>query len=334
MLKSYLKTFYIKEILGKQIPISLIGNKKVAILNAQLLPLNKVYCVLNFDDLSPIPDNSRYIGRGGNPNDFVSVKQMELLKLYPFLGITHFMVPQFIPTDYYYIFDPNRYSISNPINKEWIEYYKLLGKNYNIEFSSHGVYHRQFENLLFSRHTEFAYLNFKQSLNKIRESINCFHKVGISPYGFRAPGWDMNSDLSLIDAIATSGLKYAGLSSYDGGLNSTIQRISYYHPVFINGIINFPDNINLDWPLNRIKMTIRKIVNLKGIISIKGHFSKHILPNSFSEENIKKLIETIKFIISEYKQKVQFATFKDVYERLAKSDFFNNNFINRNDYSN
>ena len=316
MLKAYIKACYIKGILRKQVPVSFDKKNKLSFLDAKPLTADKVYCVINFDDLSPLPDNSKFIGRGGSLEDFVSIKQMELLKLFPFIGITHFMIPQFLPSDYYYIFNKQRYSILNAANKEWLSYYKTLAANFNIEFASHGVYHRQAENLLFARHTEFAYLDYERSLQRLTHSISLFNKAGINPIGFRAPGWDMNSDISLVDAVSAAGLKYAGLSSYDGGLNSTRQRISYYHPVMLKGIVNFPDNINIDWPLDKIKTTIRNIVDMNGIIAVKGHFSKHILTNSLSEENFLKLIEIIKFIRAEYKGTIEFATFKDVYTKL------------------
>jgi len=319
MLKDYIKACYIKGILRKQVPISFNEKNNISFLDATPLTSDKVYCVINFDDLSPIPDDSKFVGRGGGLNDFISVKQRELLQLFPFIGITHFMIPQHLPSDYYYIFDKDHYSISNPVNREWMEYYLTLSKTYNIEFALHGLYHRQAENLLFARHTEFAYLNYKQSLKRLTNSLDIFHSVGIHPVGFRAPGWDMNSDMSLIDAVAASGFKYAGFNSYDGGLNATKQRVSNYHPVLIKGMINFPDNINIDWPFEKIKDTIRKIVDMNGIITIKGHFSKHILTNSLTEENAVKLIETIKFISSEYKQEIVFGTFKDVYEKLSNS---------------
>ena len=317
MLKDTVKAVYIKGILRKQVPVSFDKANTETFLTAEPLTTDKVYCVINFDDLSPLPDDSKFIGRGGSKDDFVSVKQMELLRQFPFLGITHFMIPQFLPSDKYYIYNRHAYSIINPVNSAWLDYYKSLVADYNIEIASHGVYHRQAENPLFARHTEFAYLDYKESLDRLTYSIEIFRKAGFNPIGFRAPGWDMNTDLSLVDAISASGLKYAGLSSYDGGLNSIRQRVNFYHPVFIKGIINFPDNINLDWPLEKIKETVKKIVEMNGIIVVKGHFSKHILTNSLSEENYRKLVETIKYIQEQYEQIVEFATFKDVYQKLA-----------------
>ena len=317
MLKDKVKAFYIKGILRKQVPVSFDKNNTETFLTAESLTTDKVYCVINFDDLSPLPEDSKFIGRGGSKDDFVSVKKMELLRQFPFIGITHFMIPQFLPSDKYYIFNRDAYSIINPANKEWLDYYKSLAAGYNIEIASHGVYHRQAENPFFARHTEFAYLDYKESLNRLQQSMAIFKKAGFNPIGFRAPGWDMNTNLSLVDAISDSGLKYAGLSSYDGGLNSIKQRVDFYHPVFIKGIINFPDNINIDWPFNKIKETIKRIVEKNGIIVIKGHFSKHILTNSLSEANYKKLVVTITHIQQEYKQMVEFATFKDVYHKLA-----------------
>lgn len=316
MLKEFVKACYIKGILRKQVPVSFDRKNITGFLQAPKLVTDKVYCVINFDDLSPLPEKSKYIGRGGGLEDFVTKKQQQLLEQFPFIGITHFMIPRFLPADAYY-FNKNRFSILNPVNKNWLDYYKTLASNYNIEFASHGVYHRQAENLLFARHTEFAYLDYKQSVKRLLESMAIFREAGFEPIGFRAPGWDMNTDLSLIDAVEAAGLKYAGLSSYDGGLNATRQRIDYYHPVKIKGIINFPDNINIDWPLEKIKETIRMIVNMNGIITIKGHFSKHILTNSLSEENYLKLVETVKHIREEYRHTVEFATFKNVYEKLV-----------------
>lgn len=319
MFKNEIKSYFIKSFLRKQLPISLDRKNNVSFMNIKPLFLDKVFCVLNFDDLSLIPDKSDFIGRGGGLYDFVTIKHLELLEHFPFLGITHFMVPQFIPADYYYLYNKIKYSITNQEHEKWISFYKSLKDKFNIEYSSHGLYHRQSENLLFSRHTEFAYLNYNQALRRINESIDLFREVGIFPIGFRPPGWDMNTDLSLMDAIFASGLKYACLSSYDGGLNAMNQRISFYHPTFVKGIVNFPDNINIDWSFEDIKMTIKKIVQLNGIISIKGHFSKHILPNSFSEVNYYKLVHVIEFIKAEYGHLIEFGTFKDVYEKLVES---------------
>ncbi len=317
MLKDKVKGFYIRHVLRKQVPISFDKNNTVSFLDAEPLTTGQVYCVINFDDLSPLPDKSRFIGRGGSKEDFVSLKQMELLKQFPFLGITHFMIPQFLPSDHYYLINRKQFSIINHVNREWLDYYKSLMADYNVEIASHGVYHRQAGNPLFARHTEFAYLDYKESVERLKLSLRIFHEAGFNPIGFRAPGWDMNSDLSLIDAIADTGFKYAGLSSYDGGLNAVKQRVHHFHPVFIKGIINFPDNINIDWPFEKIKETIDKIIRLNGIIVIKGHFSKHILTNSLSETNYLKLVETVRYIRREYSETVKFATFADVYSKLA-----------------
>lgn len=316
MLKDRVKTLYIKHILRKQVPISFNQKNQVNFLDAEPLMTDKVYCVLNFDDLSPIPDDSKYIGRGGSLNDFINVKQEELLKAFPFIGITHFLIPNHLPADRYYLFKKDRYSIISNVNENWLVYYKKLATDFNIEFASHGVYHRQAENLLMARHTEFAYLDYEASLKRLQLSLDIFRQAGFKPIGFRAPGWDMNADLSLIDAIRDAGFNYAGLCSYDGGLNAVKQRISNYHPVMIKGIVNFPDNINIDWPMEKIRETVRKIVDMNGTIAIKGHFSKHTLTNSFSEINYQKLKELIKYIKDTYSSTVEFGTFKNAYENL------------------
>ncbi|MBS1734906.1 MAG: DUF2334 domain-containing protein [Bacteroidetes bacterium] len=316
MLKDRVKTLFIRHILRKQVPISFSHTNQVSFLDAEPLITDKVYCVLNFDDLSPVPDDSKYIGRGGALTDFINIKQEELLKAFPFLGITHFLIPNHLPADRFYLFQKDKYAIANKANENWLSYYKKLSAEYNIEFASHGVYHRQTENLLMARHTEFAYLSYEASLKRLQYSLQLFQQAGIKPIGFRAPGWDMNADLSLIDAIRDAGFNYAGLCSYDGGLNSVKQRISNYHPVMIKGIVNFPDNINIDWPMETIDQTVRKIVDMNGVIAIKGHFSKHTLTNSFSETNYQKLKELVKKIKDTYGSSVVFGTFRDVYNNL------------------
>ena len=316
--KTKTKKVYLK-LLNYNVPISL-QEEKIEIIKQNIIQLNKTYCVLNFDDLSPIPDNSSFIGRGGDINDDVSVKFKNLLQLFPNIGVTHFMVPNFQPSDWNVIYNKNKYSIQNTSNCKWLYYYLELSKQYNIEFACHGLHHRQYNNFLFARNTEFAYLNYSKALSLLKSSIEVFEQVGIKPIGFRPPGWDINSDLSIIDAIDAAGLKYSALNSYDGGLNSNTSRVSNTHPVKIKNIINFPDNINIDWSIEKIYIEIKNIINLGGIVSIKCHYSKDTLTNALTDENYAKLIVLLKHINKEYAADVQFASFKDVYYEINKNN--------------
>lgn len=311
--KKAIKINYLK-LFNYNIPNSL--QEENSNIKSELIQLNKVYCVLNFDDLSPLPDKSNHIGRGGDINDEISIKFLKLLNLFPNLGVTHFVVPNFHPSDNFYLF--NKYSILNKSNTLWLEYYLDLKRKFNIEFACHGLHHRQYNNFLFSRNTEFAYTDYNSSLKLLKSSIELFVKAGLNPIGFRPPGWDINSDFSIIESIKDAGLKYGALNSYDGGLNANINRVSNTHPVLINDLVNFPDNINIDWPIELIKSEIKKLIDFGGIISIKCHFSKAYLTNSFSDVNYNKLISVLNHIINEYKSDVEFATFKNIYFEILK----------------
>ena len=313
-LKNKLKVKYLK-LFKYDIPISL-EYENYKLLRSEEIKLNRVFCILNFDDLSPLADNSGYVGRGGNINDEISKRFKTLLCLFPELGVTHFMVPDFHPVDKNYF--SKSFSILKESNLEWLDYYLDLQKKFNIEYACHGMHHRQYDNYLFARNTEFAYTKYDSSLKLLKTSIEIFEKAGIKPIGFRPPGWDINSDFSIIDSIKAAGLKYGALNSYDGGLNANITRVSNTNPIEINGLINFPDNINIDWSIDVIKSEIRKLVDLGGIISIKCHFSNEKLTNSFCEENYNKLVYVLNHIKSEYSSDVTFGTFKDVYFEIEK----------------
>lgn len=314
-LKQKIKKIYLRSIL-KAIPISL--TTKNVLFDQEKIKLDKCFCVINFDDLSPVPDGNDIIGRGGSINDEVTIRFEKLMNMFPELGVTHFVIPNHIINDRQGILDKGKFAVNDERNQTWTRYFLDLKKKYNIEFACHGLSHRQFNNFLFARHTEFAYLTLHESIKRLEIAKKKFTDIGIETIGFRPPGWDINSDLSIVEALKLTNFKYAALSSYDGGLNSNTLRIEHFHPTKINGIINFPDNINLDWPIEKMIETIEQIIKEGGLISIKGHFTNDTLTNSFSETNFEKLIHVLSYLKSDHNDDFEFGTFKDVYNSIIK----------------
>jgi hypothetical protein len=183
---------------------------------------------------------------------------------------------------------------------------------YNIEYAQHGCYHCQSENVFFARHTEFAYKNEIESVRTLKKGLEILRQAGMSVHGFRQPGWDINCDFSICRAVKSIGLSYIAGSSLDAGFNDGRERVSNYFPVMINGIINFPQNVEIDWSFESMKMEVDKIVDLGGLISIKGHFVNGSMPNSFCKENIYKLRKLLDYLIQHYGTRIRYATLKEI----------------------
>jgi peptidoglycan/xylan/chitin deacetylase (PgdA/CDA1 family) len=211
-------------------------------------------CNLNLDDLCPEYYDERGLDFGGNVEKGLSVEIKRLLEDYPHVAVTFFVVPNSM--DYHHFLLPfqhckDKYDISSPSHVIWLEYYRSLAKTYNIEYAMHGCYHRQSENLFFSRHTEFAFKRRNETLQTIIEGKKIFKKAGLEAFGFRQPGWDINSDMSLCDVLKETNFEYIAGSSFDAGLNAVRERVSNYYPTRVNGLVNFPQNVLLDWCIEK-----------------------------------------------------------------------------------
>jgi hypothetical protein len=92
--------------------------------------------------------------------------------------------------------------------------------------------------------------------------------------------------------------------------------VGSYYPTLINGLINFPQNVLLDWRIEKIYNQIDKIVGMEGMISIKGHFVSERMSNSFSSANIAKLRQALDYLSNKYDEKVEHFTLKQIAERI------------------
>jgi hypothetical protein len=316
-----LKRYIIKNFLKRNLPLSLTDLNysiptTVKILDP--LPGNKIFCNINFDDLCPKYYDEDRLDCGGNISKGLSVELKKFLETYPDVSITFFVIPSCISLSN----KPRQRgsnaqgcNIDSPENREWLNYYKDLSLQYDIEYAVHGCYHYQFENPFFGHHQEFSIKSEDESRIAVSKALYIFSDAGLMPKGFRPPGWGMNSDLSLILVLRENQFLYIAGSSYDGGFNIGRQNVSNYYPSYINGLLNIPQNIELDWSINKIYSEIKHIVDQRGIISIKGHFVSGVFTNSLNKNNLQKLYQIVSFLKQNYPTQIEYSTMHTIAER-------------------
>lgn len=323
--KAILKRIFVKCLLRRSLPISLVPEDyklpvETKTIDNMASKLGYIPCNVNFDDLCPQYGGKLGLDFGGNVGKGLSVEIRRLLEDYPHIAVTFFVVPNsMIYRNFLSSFwrCRDKYDISSPSHAIWLEYYKSMAKTYNIEYAMHGCYHRQSENLFFSRHTEFAFKRRNETLQTIIEGKKIFKKAGLEAFGFRQPGWDINSDMSLCDVLKEANFEYIAGSSFNAGLNAVRERVSNYCPTLVNGLVNFPQNVLLDWCIEKIYNQIDKIVGMEGMISIKGHFVNKGIPNSLSSANIVKLRQALDYLSNKYDEKVEHFTLKQIAEKIC-----------------
>jgi len=318
--KKIIKQIFLKTVLRKNLPISLVSDNYE--LPVKIEPVKdfaglggRIPCNLNFDDLCPKYMDEYGLDFGGRIDEGLTVEFENLLRDYPHIAVTHFVIPCCMIQKErlrFLRYENDRYDISSPLHSKWLTHYKSLAETYNIEYALHGCYHRQFENVLFGRHAEFAFKTEEESREAIKKGLKVFKRAGLESCGFRQPAWDINSDLSLCRALKSCGLFYIAGSSSDGGFNTGTMRVSNYHPTLIDGLVNFPQNILLDWDFDYIQKEITRIIRVKGMISIKGHFVDRGMMNSCSKENLVKLRLILDYLTQTYGDLIQYMTLRDI----------------------
>ena len=270
----------------------------------------------NFDDQCPVSHD--HLGRdfGGDPTHGLAVKFKTFLEECPYVAVTSFVVPHYLGSKK----GNEKSKLSHHSNQDWLSFYNDLSGQFNIEYALHGCYHYQKENPFFARHTEFAFKDENESLVTIHRGMQIFDECGWQVSGFRQPGWDINSDISICRVLNKLGVNYIAGSSLDAGFNSGgFERVSNYYPTLINGLINFPQNIELSWKFERIISEIDRLYELRALISIKGHFVDKDMRNCLSQNNIEKLTKLARYIRDKYKDSIEFTTFADLAKKYTKS---------------
>ena len=322
--KTKVKRFIVRKILGRSLPLSLMPPDYALPVDLNVLEdiadeNGRIPCNLNFDDLCPRYQDQPGHDFGGNIRGGLAVEFRRVLQAYPHVGVTLFMIPNSMMaprSPLRFGQDKTSYDISSERHVEWLDYYKSLSAAYNIEFALHGYYHRQFNNLLFARNIEFAFLSEEESLERIASGLECFKQAGLYSRGFRPPGWDINSDLSLCSALKKSGFVYIAGSSHDAGFNAGRHRVSNDYPTLVDGLVNFPQNVWLDWSIDSIRKEIDRIVETRGIISIKGHFVDQGSQNCLSSDNLRKLSITLDYLSKEHAENIEYVTLAQLAQRL------------------
>jgi len=273
--------------------------------------LKAAFC-LNFDDLSPF-----YFARydfGGNLNGNL-IKQQEWLLSHSNIKITHFVVPQsnfFLPISNkihkIINFRTNKFAINNGKTLDWLNYFKNLINDGRVEIAMHGF--RQFNNHYYKRHQEFYYDSYDEIKGKLLASRKIFEDAGIRVFGFRQPGWGIDENFNLLKVLKELNFEYIAGSSFDAGLNMKEQRVDNYIPSWYQGILNIPQNIELDSSLDDIYKKIDSIVRESNLISLKGHFTNvKWITNNFRRNNFVKLKNIVGYL-EQYK--IWYATFKEI----------------------
>ena len=319
-----LKRYFIKNILKRNLPLSLTDlnySIPTTVKTLDPLPGNKIFCNINFDDLCPKYCDEDGLDCGGDISKGLSVALKNFLETYPDVSITFFVIPSCISlrnTPGKIGSNAQRYNIASPENSEWLSYYKNLSLQYDIEYAVHGCYHYQYENPFFGHHQEFSIKSEEESRIAVSKALHIFSDAGLMPKGFRPPGWDMNSDLSLFRVLRENQFSYIAGSSYDGGFNNGRQKVSNYNPSFIDEFLNIPQNIELDWSIKKIYSEIKHIVDQRGIISIKGHFVSRVLPNSLNDNNLRKMYQIVSFLKQNYPTQIAYSTMHTIAERYLE----------------
>jgi len=318
------KRWLLSKVLKRPIPTSLsdrLPTAQVKVLNEDLKSVDSVYLNLNIDDLCPLYiEGEGGIDLGGGIGVGLSEAVRRLLDNFPKLRLTLFAIPSCELWARQRKKSGLRYSldISLPMHRMWLDDYKDLVRRERIEIGLHGFCHVQYENRWFSRHTEFAFKTEAQTAAVIAQGMRVFRAAGLDLTGFRQPGWDINSDLSLIDVLRENHFLYVAGSSPNAGLNGSGPLVSNIYPTLVNGLINIPQNVELDWSDTRIDEAIQQIVQRCGIVSIKAHMASPGTPNALSQQKIEKLGNLLLRIEVRYGSLIRHATLETIAAFVAR----------------
>jgi hypothetical protein len=277
------------------------------VLRTPLRRRGRVLLNVNIDDFAPYYASGGMIDLGGRIRNGLTAELKLLLDDFPALRLTLFVIPDLrLPRGP--LMKELQAAILDPRNAEWVEHYRAWSQQGRVELAVHGLHHAQTENWLFQQHVEFAFKSANKAKEAIRNAIEIFSRAGLPITGFRAPGWGINSDLSLLGAIRESGFAYIAGSSLDGGLNECRQRVSDYYPTMITGVLNLPQNVLLDWSRAELLGAVERIIRAKGIVSIKGHTRWNGSPNQLSGAVLRKLRWLLAAIDDRYGDAIEYAT--------------------------
>ena len=243
---------------------------------------------------------------GGRLKGGVTSVFTALLEDYPRLVATCFVIPSSG------LGRGRDYAVSSERNREWHCLYSTLAHSGRVELAVHGLTHVRRTSLPFGWHTEFAFLSAPEVSARVSEALTIFADAKWRPYGFRQPGWDLSSDLALLTILREQGFRYIAGSSLDAGLNAGRALVSDAYVTRVNGILNIPQNIELDWDMARIRDAAESLIDKGGLVSIKAHFARAHQTNALSGDNVQKLRALLDHLDSHHRSRVAYATMQQI----------------------
>ena len=272
---------------------------------------------LNFDDLCPLFDEHHNVDFGGKPARGINEVLEGIYNEFPHLKITHFVIPNANPR---FCGSP----LTNPApnlsltalrNSAWLDWLKNEEKTGRIEIAVHGYSHYNRE-VRARPHAEFAFSSTSETVVRLKKAIEAFASAGITIRGFRQPGWDIAADFNLLDGLYRIGLDYVAGSAPAAGLNYGTNRVSNLIPSFFRNMLNIPQNIGLDVQEREVERSLAAIVQRKGVISLKGHYTNlTTIPNSLTDRNIQNLKAILRKLAQKYDGKIWYAHLYEIAER-------------------
>lgn len=263
-------------------------------------------CNIQFDDFSPVYEKG--FDFGGNQSRGASKLFFDALKNIRFAKATLFTIPdaklEGLNGDY---------AINSERNNLWLEWVKSNKFN-KTEIANHGLHHHQNDIKYCYTSSEFLVKNSEQSYSILTNAKEMMLASGIHCSGTRPPAYELGRKKSFISAARRAGFAYVAASTPVYGLNLFKKRVSNIYPDYYDNILNLPGNLSLHQPLEELKPEAERIINLRGIITLRGHYvyGTERLANGISSDTMNKLVKTSLFIKKKYKDKVWFATLSEI----------------------
>ena len=271
---------------------------------------------LNFDDFCPKTEENNDFDFGGDPNRGINKTFIELLKKYPYLKVTLFLIPNcgFIGNGRSNESYDDMFLISKSEYNSWVSWiHRSLLDSGQIEIADHGYSHFQSDVKDRLQCVEYEYASEEKIIESLNKALNIFDNVNIPIHGMRPPGWGMGQDLALIGALKKLKFEYCASSSLNDGLNYGEKRVSNIYPMFHQGILNLPQNMGIDEILTHTSSLADEIISKEGLISLKGHYTDNPrLGNEISGENIGRNTALLDYLNRKYANEIWYATMQKI----------------------
>lgn len=193
-----------------------------------------------------------------------------------------------------------------------------------VEPSCHGLYHYQDNVKHFLKAREFEFLNKQISRIHVEKAFELLDRVGFKPRGFKPSGWGIghNSGFGLLEALKTVNLSFSCLSTPISGLNWEMNRVSNIYPSYYEGLLTVPQNVSLNWTLERILYEADRIVDQNGIITLQGHFNRQYnwMSDGLGTDSVKKIKALLKHLDTKYPDEIWYASLGEIADLWRKQN--------------